>query len=219
MERPGSRLLFPFSVRILCSLFHIQSPGTVSGQLIITGFRSFGRFPENSSERLVRALSTHPSAGRHVARAEVLPVEYGTSFDVLEPVLRSVEHSALICFGLADGDEFRLERLAHNRSSSEAFDNAGVQASGTIVEGAPATLASRLPLDAIALALGTQGVPFYFSEDAGGFVCNDLFFRVLHAERDLTLCGLIHVPPLERLAEEKLVAAGAAIVEAVVRTS
>ena len=190
----------------------------MSGKLIVTGFGPFGRFAENSSERLVRALSTHGVAGRHVARAEVLPVEYGRSFDMLQPVLRSVEHSAVICFGLADGAELRLERTAQNRSSAEAPDNAGIKASGTIISGAPATLESRLPLDAVAAALSALDAPFRWSSDAGGYVCNDLFFRLLHAEPDRS-CGLIHVPPLERLGEEQLLAAAAKIVEVVATSS
>ena len=185
----------------------------MSGKLIVTGFRPFGRFAENSSERLVRALATHRVAGPHVVRAEVLPVEYGRSFEVLEPILRSVEHSAVICFGLADGTDLRLERMAHNRSSSEALDDAGTKATGPIIADAPASLASRLPLDAIAVALSELRVPFHWSSDAGGYVCNDLFFRLLHSEPNSSACGLIHVPPLERFGMDELVAAGAKIVE------
>jgi pyroglutamyl-peptidase len=118
-------------------------------------------------------------------------------------------------FGLANGSDFRLERTALNQSSAETTDNAGIKASGPIIARAPESLASRLPLDAIAAALAELDVPFQWSSDAGGYVCNDLFFRVLHHEPDTCACGLIHIPPLERFPSEKLIEAGAQVLQIV----
>lgn len=49
------------------------------------------------------------------------------------------------------------------------------------VAGAPGALAATLDAAPIHAALAARGIPTEHSRDAGGYVCNDLFFRLLHA--------------------------------------
>ena len=58
---------------------------------------------------------------------------------------------------------------------------------------------SRLPFDAVQLALEGAGVPAVVSYSAGLYVCNDLFYRFLayaEARPDGPGGGFVHVPPL-----------------------
>ena len=77
-------------------------------------------------------------------------------------------------------------------------DNAGEQRKLTpIVAGGPDTFESMLPIQAMRAALEQLGVPVAISDDAGGYVCNHLFYaaRYVIDSRGLsTRCGFVHVP-------------------------
>jgi pyroglutamyl-peptidase len=143
----------------------------------------------------------------------VLPVEFERSFEKLAELLASVDHDAVVSFGLADDGALRLERTARNRNGASVADAAGVVAAGAIVPDAPETIASRLPLESIALRLASSDVPHRFSDDAGDYVCNNLFFRLLYEHTvDTKPRGLVHVPPLERWPARRLVDAAALVI-------
>jgi pyroglutamyl-peptidase len=68
------------------------------------------------------------------------------------------------------------------------------------VEGAPPEYACTLPLDAMEAALIGASVPVERSGTAGRFVCNDMFYRLMHWSATAALdvpCGFVHVPHLE----------------------
>ena len=58
----------------------------------------------------------------------------------------------------------------------------------------PELIASSIDVDALLAALSARGVEAERSDDAGGYVCNDLYHRLLHARIAPTL--FVHVPDL-----------------------
>ena len=105
-----------------------------------------------------------------------------------------------IHFGLsARAEGFTLERLARNEIAADRPDNSGVQPhAACIVEGGEGH-PSTLPLDAIAAALSEAGLPHSWSDNAGGYLCNYVFYlsRSPHfAEYAPEMSGFVHVPPL-----------------------
>ena len=90
---------------------------------------------------------------------------------------------ATLALGLASrASHVRLERLARNRSSATDPDARGVRGEGRAVHpGGPEVLACPLPLEALGEVLARAGFSWSVSEDAGGYVCNDLYYRLLHA--------------------------------------
>jgi pyroglutamyl-peptidase len=64
-------------------------------------------------------------------------------------------------------------------------------------EGGPATLPTRLPVERIVEALAAEGYEVRTSDDAGGYLCNHLFYEMLTRLPDGAVAGFVHVPPLE----------------------
>jgi pyroglutamyl-peptidase len=102
-------------------------------------------------------------------------------------------------FGEA-GRRFRItpERVAINVDDFRIPDHAGNQPKGEpIVEGAPVGYFSTLPIYKIVERLKAANIPAEISNSAGTYLCNRIFYRVMHfiAEEQLPIrAGFIHLP-------------------------
>ena len=170
-------------------------------RILITGFSVFPGAPVNPTEHLIHALRSNPAdlADLGELRTEILPVEYAAVPAILERLGADFAPDIAIHFGLsAKATGFTLERLARNEIARGKPDNAGVEPPATsIVEGA-AHLPSTLPLQDIASELASAGLPVAWSDDAGGYLCNYLFY--LSRSPSLPgfappVSGFVHVPP------------------------
>ena len=67
-----------------------------------------------------------------------------------------------------------------------------------IIKDGPAAYWTRLPLRAIINDFARDGIPATLSSDAGTFVCNSLFYQLLHwtATQDRVLAGFVSFPPI-----------------------
>jgi pyroglutamyl-peptidase len=189
--------------------------------VLVTGFEPFGGSGVNPSQRLVESLDGVEKA--------ILPVSYARAADELRRAVRETGPDAVICFGQADGRTgISVERFAHNLDEAATTDNEDAPGSGAPIDPAgPAAYPSTLPVDAIVDALRGDGIPAQPSRDAGGFLCNHVFYvlmRVLEQERPSAVGGFVHVPLLPEQAldrdaasmpVETLVRAGRLIVAAV----
>ena len=64
-----------------------------------------------------------------------------------------------------------------------------------MVPGGENALFSALPARRMAAAIQEAGLPGETSYSAGAYVCNDLFYGLLHRFRGTgTRCGFVHVP-------------------------
>lgn len=168
-------------------------------RVLVTGFEPFDGGTVNPSQRLVEALDL-PHA--------VLPVSYARAADALRAAVRESEPDVVICFGQADGRPgISVERFAHNLDEAETADNDGAPASGRPIErGGPAAYASTLPVADIVAALRSEGIPASASRDAGGFLCNHVFYalmRVLAHDRPHAMGGFVHLPLLPEQAVDR----------------
>lgn len=168
--------------------------------ILVTGFEPFLGHARNPSALIAEGLD-----GTTVAGAELkglrLPVTYGGAAPLLVDALEGLRPDALLMFGLAyETDAIRPERLALNLDDSAAADNDGVTRRNRPIDpNGPMGYWSTLPLDAIADRLEAEGIPVKPSRDAGGYICNHLFFQARHRlERQgaPVPAGFIHVPPL-----------------------
>lgn len=167
-------------------------------RLLVTGFSVFPGAPVNPTQWLVEALAREKPAGVSAFRAELLTVEYDGMAERLSALGRAFPADIVIHFGLARAARgFRLERIARNAFSSGHPDNAGrLPTTDRICTGAD-MLPSSLPLDEIALALRSEGLPVEFSDDAGGYLCNMVFMLSRsHACEGFSpeMSGFVHVP-------------------------
>jgi len=162
--------------------------------VLITGFEPFGGSTVNPSQQLVDALDGELAT-------VVLPVSYERAADVLRGAIAGHRPDLVIAFGQADGRTgIAVERFAHNLDEASTTDNDEAPGSGLPIDpDGPAAYPSTLPVDEIVAALRADGIPAVPSRDAGGFLCNHVFYvlmGMLERERPNARGGFVHVPLL-----------------------
>lgn len=175
-------------------------------KILVTGF---GRFPgvrDNPSAHLARALARQrPGIG--VAcniRAHVFDVTYDGVDRDLPRLIHDFQPDVLVMFGIASrAATIRVEQVARNRLHSGLPDASRARASAIVASAAgPATRAARMSAQAFARAVKNAGCRARVSHDAGGYLCNYLYWRALDhpAMRGGTCLALfVHIPPRERM--------------------
>jgi pyroglutamyl-peptidase len=167
-------------------------------RVLITGFEPFRGGTVNPSQQLVERLEADSPEGVDLDSA-LLPVAYARSADALRAAVDAAEPDVVICFGQADGRTgISVERFAHNLDGADVADNEGATSSAEIEPGGPVAYRSTLPVDEIVAALRAEGIPAAASNDAGGFLCNNVFYALMRAleQRPGVVGGFVHVPLL-----------------------
>lgn len=171
--------------------------------VLLAGFEPFGGATRNPSQDVVHALDGTLLADGSVLHGVVLPVRFGASSVALSAAIERTRPCLVLALGLAASrSEIAIERVAINLCDATLPDNAGLQlCDTTIVEGGPVALFATLPVRAMLEALLAAGLPGVLSLSAGSYVCNEVFYRLLHDEGTARLpAGFMHLPPVERMA-------------------
>lgn len=173
-------------------------------KVLLTGFEPFGGDAENPSREIVHALQGRRIGGHRIVGA-VLPVEFSRTLPALDALLRKHKPALVIALGLAGGrDGIGLERVAINLVDARIPDNRGDQPVDVpVVAGGPAAYFSTLPLKSMLQALQAHGTAASISQTAGTFVCNQVFYALMHrlaTRHQRTRGGFIHVPFLPQQA-------------------
>jgi pyroglutamyl-peptidase len=131
----------------------------------------------------------------------VLPVVYGDATRALSAAIAATRPEAVVALGQANGrDRVSVERVALNLVTEGAPDNAGRSlAEQPVLAGGPAAYWGTLPVGPVVAALVAAGVPAAPSSDAGGYVCNHVFYGLMHliaTERPDLRGGFAHLPCL-----------------------
>jgi len=165
--------------------------------VLVTGFEPFGGERLNPSAEIARRLHEVVIAG-HRMEGAVLPCRFGASITELKKRIRRFQPVLIVCVGQAGGRaEITPERVAINVDDARMPDNAGEKPVDVpVVRGGPAAYFSTLPIKAIVAVLREKGVPAGVSQTAGTFVCNHVFYGLMHALRKQRAVrgGFIHVP-------------------------
>lgn len=173
--------------------------------VLLTGFDPFGDVGPagltlNPSWMAVKALRGKRIAGHRVIAAQ-LPTVFGASALELKRLLKLHKPALVICVGQAGGrSAISLERVAINVNDARIPDNMGAQPIDTpVVPDGPSAYFSTLPIKAMLQAMQTAGMACEVSQTAGTFVCNHVFYALMHAlttQRGFkrTRGGFIHVP-------------------------
>ncbi|MDO9096371.1 MAG: pyroglutamyl-peptidase I [Rubrivivax sp.] len=175
-------------------------------RLLLTGFEPFDQDTVNPSWEVARALHGQRIEGVRV-HALLLPCVFGQSLAVLQAGLRKHRPRLVLSLGLAPGRaELSVERVAINVDDARIPDNAGAQPiDQPVLAAAPAAHFSTLPIKAMVHAMLQAGVPAAVSQTAGTFVCNHVFFGLMHSlrRRPGVRGGFMHVPLLPEQAVQQ----------------
>lgn len=173
--------------------------GTPPARLLLTGFEPFDGSPVNPSWQVAQALDGAVIAG-HEVHAALLPCAFGQALSALDRALERTRPALVLALGqAASRNELSMERVAINVDDARIPDNQGAQPiDEQVVPGGAAAYFTTLPVKAMVAAAQAVGVPAAVSQTAGTFVCNHVFYGLMHrlASRPGVRGGFIHVPLL-----------------------
>jgi pyroglutamyl-peptidase len=180
-------------------LSEAEMQGYADMKALVTGFEPFGADAVNPSREAVLRLSSR--LGDLTIETRIVPTVFGRAIAALEDAIVTTQPDIVLGVGLAGGRaELSLERVAINVDDARIPDNDGQQPiDQPIVAGGAAAYFTGLPVKRAVAALRQAGLPAIVSNTAGTFVCNHIFYGLMHlvASRRLPLRGgFLHVPYL-----------------------
>lgn len=165
--------------------------------VLITGFEPFGGEAVNPAWEAVRVLQG-ARIGGHRVETRCLPVVFGEALDCLRKAIADTRPALVLCVGQAGGRaQVSLERIAINVDDARTPDNAGNSpVDSPIVADGPAGYFATLPIKRLRAELQRAGIPAGISQSAGTFVCNHVFYGLMHSlhKRRRVRGGFVHVP-------------------------
>ncbi|MEO5689379.1 MAG: pyroglutamyl-peptidase I [Burkholderiaceae bacterium] len=169
-------------------------------RILLTGFEPFGGESVNPSWQIAQALDGWGCDG-HRVHAVLLPCAFGDALARLDAALAELRPDLVMCLGQAGGrTEISIERAALNVDDARIPDNIGRQPIDiAVVPGGPAAYFSTLPIKALARDLRQAGIAAAVSNTAGTFVCNHVFYALMHRLASVPALahargGFVHVP-------------------------
>ncbi len=144
---------------------------------------------------------------------KIIPTSYVRAWKVMQDLLRK-RPQGILMFGFSrNATGLRLARYARNEDRAKARDNDGRTGRARIVNAAPNALSATARVDELHRQLLAANVPASVSEDAGGFVCNHVYFRTLEAlareSAPNARCLFVHVGDWQGTADQDDVIRGA----------
>lgn len=185
--------------------------------VLLTGFEPFNKDALNPAWEAVRTLAGWAGEG-YAVEVRQLPCVFGAANEVLRSAITELEPALVIAVGQAGGRvELSVERVAINVNDAPIPDNAQIQlVDEPVVADGPAAYFSTLPIKAIVRALRAAGLPASVSQTAGTFVCNHVFYGLMHHTVGSAIrAGFIHIPYLPEQAAAHPGAASMALADMV----
>ncbi|GAA4708084.1 pyroglutamyl-peptidase I [Brevibacillus fulvus] len=167
-------------------------------KVLVTGFDPFGGDQVNPALEAVKRLKDVQTEEFLIEVREV-PTVFDKALTHLYQAMEQVNPDLVICVGQAGGrPQITVERVAINVNDARIPDNEGNQPIDTpVIPGGPVGYWSTLPIKAIVKEMNLRGVPAAVSQTAGTFVCNHIFYGLMHylAEKQSPIRGgFIHIP-------------------------
>lgn len=185
-------------------------------KLLLTYFEPFGGETTNASAQAAALLPERIGAWTLVRQE--LPVVFGLAGEKCCARIDGLRPDAVLMLGQAAGREAVTPELAaRNVRWARIPDNAGRSPLGeSVVPGGEDALFATLPAETMAEAIRATGLPGALSVTAGLYVCNDLYYTVLHRLRGSGIpAAFVHVPSAETLSPEQSARALAAAIMAI----
>jgi pyroglutamyl-peptidase len=146
-------------------------------KVLISAFTPFNKMPNNYSSEVLKYINGVDKI--------ILDVVYDKSFEKLNSTFNLSEYDLLIAMGEARmRKELTVEKRAINLSSCSLADNSGViKKDEKIILNSDEYLYTKLPIEESGMEI---------SNDAGKFVCNNIYYHLLFNYPNKSL--FIHIP-------------------------
>ena len=167
--------------------------------ILITAFEPFGGDTGNTSATLLRAIASDSDSARYNISTRLLPVAYPAALDELLAAIEVTQPHTVICLGQDNSRGLiSVEKVAINFCDFNIPDNSGKQPRDeAVVVGAPVAYFSTLPVGDLVQCMTSTGARTQVSYSAGAYVCNALFYGLMHYidENSLPIrAGFVHLP-------------------------
>jgi pyroglutamyl-peptidase len=166
--------------------------------VLVTGFGGFPGARINPTISLVKSISaSRRTVGRGIAvAAHVFRTSYAAVDADLPNLFQTHRPDAVLMFGVATRTPFlRIETRARNRKALLWPDAAGTSACESSIQmGGPASVRGRAPFQCVLRACRTARLPVRFSRDAGDYLCNYAYWRMLQRAPAGMPVLFVHVP-------------------------
>jgi pyroglutamyl-peptidase len=180
----------------------LDAQQTVLPRVLVTGFSVFPGAPLNPTEHLIPLIEAERD--RYAALCEIVtdvyPVDYQSLPMRLQAACRERGPDIAIHFGLsARAQGITIERVARNALGVGRPDNTGFSPAQAHIAVGGEDYPSTLPVDALYENLAAAGLPVSYSDDAGDYLCNYIFYLARAKSCPgfaPDMAGFIHVPPL-----------------------
>lgn len=178
--------------------------------VVISGFNPYEDLKVNPSYEVPSALADsqycvqlQSSQDVHVnVTAVTLPISFANAWPELLATIEREHANIVIATGVKHAARgVQLERCAINVIDAKKpdVDNHRPQKM-PIIENEPAAYWTRLPLRTILQCFAHDGIASTLSSDAGTYVCNSLFYQLLHwaagQSNQRILAGFVSFPPV-----------------------
>jgi pyroglutamyl-peptidase len=162
--------------------------------LLLTGFEPFGGLKLNASWETVKTFQGKEIAGHRIETA-LLPVVYDEMAAPLQEAIAKHKPAAVISFGVGT-QVIQIETVARNGyHRMKPPDNKNKPPPRSeIVPGESAEIPTALPSTEILAALKAANIGAASSTDAGGYLCNECFYRLMSVKDGPAIRGFVHVP-------------------------
>jgi len=175
--------------------------------VLVTGFEPFKKEKVNPSWEVCRKLSEAEIEGTTIT-VRKLPVIFDEARKKAVEYCDEVNPDVIFHLGEAGGrTHISLERIAINCDDAQIKDNKGQKRDGKIIEqhGGDGYF-TTIPAKEIVKALKKAGIPAVVSNSAGTYLCNHVFYGMLHHVKRKNLpikVGFIHLPYLPQQTVDK----------------
>lgn len=147
-------------------------------KILIGGFEPFGDRTVNNAWEVAKKFEG-------VADIDVvkIPVSFANAHNEIIKHLRQKRYDLILILGETSytTDKIRLERLAINYKDAVKPDNDGVTADDeALIEDAPAAYFTRFPVKRFLKTLTGNGHKVKITNSTGTFVCNSIYYNILH---------------------------------------
>ena len=149
--------------------------------LLLTGFEPFGGDGFNPSGDIATSLHGHSLPGGVIIRGLRLPVSGPSAWRKLSRAIRRTTPHWIMATGVSGRAEISVESTAWNEDDYRLPDNTGLQPRQTLILAkGPGKLETGLAHDSCLTGKRPRALPIRRSTDPGRYVCNHLYYRLLH---------------------------------------